>query len=125
MGDKTYGFVKVDPIARTSEDPDAIPESFYMRHIKIWGIRNLNRCYHLDKVYVKFVNWIDWGNAGNKITKDIDFDEWEKVTSHGQRQMLAEYQQKQQEAQESGTLDSFKFDGNAFKLTEIVSELRW
>ena len=70
-----------------------------MKHIKIWGIRKLNRCYHLDKVYVKFVNWIDWGNAGTKITKDIDFDEWEKVTAHGQRQMLAEYEHKFREAE--------------------------
>lgn len=125
MGDKTYGFVKVDPIARTSENPDEYIEPFCMKHIKIWGIRNLNRCYHLDKVYIKFVNWIDWGNAGTKIIKDIDFDELEKVTSHGQREMLAEYQHKFREAEESGTLDSFKFNDNAFKLAEVTSELNW
>ena len=28
MGDKSYGFVKVDPIARTSDDPDEYIEPF-------------------------------------------------------------------------------------------------
>ena len=83
MGDKVYGFVKVDPIARPKDDPEGETEYFEMNWVKVWGIRNLNRCFHLDKVYIKFVNWIDWGNAGLKITKNIDFYEWEKVISHG------------------------------------------
>ena len=49
-----------------------------MQYVKVFGIRQLNRCYHLDKVYIKFVDWIYWGNAGTKLVKDIDFNEHEK-----------------------------------------------
>ena len=53
LPDKSFGFVKVDPIHRPDDDDEP---PFQLNHIKVWGIRNLNRCYHLDKVYVKFVN---------------------------------------------------------------------
>ena len=51
-----------------STDGLFVEKSYYqMKPIKIWGIQNLNRCFHLDKVYVKFVNWAEWGSAGSKI----------------------------------------------------------
>jgi hypothetical protein len=56
-----------------------------MQDVKIWGIKNLNRAYHLDKVYIKLVNWIEWGNAGAKLTKDIDFDEYSKYWLYCQK----------------------------------------
>lgn len=34
--------------------------------IKVWGLRNLNRSLHMDEVYLKFVQWIDWGKASVK-----------------------------------------------------------
>lgn len=52
-----------------------------MRPIKVWGLRNLNRAFHLDRVYVKFVDWIEWGTAGGKVIteQEFDFQEPEKV----------------------------------------------
>ena len=52
--------------------------SLQLNAIKIWGMRHLNRCLHLDRVYVKFVNWVEWGKAGNKLVKDIDWNQAEK-----------------------------------------------
>ena len=73
--EKSQGFVRLDPIPIIEEDSITYLK---MQDVKIWGIKNLNRAYHLDKVYVKLVNWIEWGNAGSKLTKDIDFDEYSK-----------------------------------------------
>jgi hypothetical protein len=73
--EKTQGFVRLDPIPIIEEDSITYLK---MQDVKIWGIKNLNRAYHLDKVYIKLVNWIEWGNAGSKLTKDIDFDEYSK-----------------------------------------------
>lgn len=58
-----------------------------MKPIKIWGLRNLNRAYHLDRVYVKFVNWIEWGTAGNKLISNIDFSELKNFQVHGQNKL--------------------------------------
>lgn len=66
---KNYGFVVPDPIV--SEDGES---SLQLPPIKIWGIRNLNRCWHLDRVYVKLVNWVEWGKSSNKLIKNIDFE---------------------------------------------------
>ena len=56
-----------------------------LRPIKVFGIRNLNRTYHLDRVYVKFVDWIEWGAAGGKIIteQEFDLDEGEKTLGIG------------------------------------------
>lgn len=100
MGDKTYGFVKVDPIYLGEDE-----EPFYMNHVKVWGIRHLNRCFHLDKVYVRFVNWIDWGKVGTKITNQIDFEEWDKLQTHGQVQMIREHLSQKKASED---LENFK-----------------
>ena len=62
-----------------------------MQYVKVFGIRQLNRCYHLDKVYIKFVDWIYWGNAGTKMAKDVDFLELEKYEALCQRELAREY----------------------------------
>jgi hypothetical protein len=86
--EKTQGFVRLDPIPIPGEDGQVtyLP----MHDVKIWGIKNLNRAYHMDKVYVKFVNWIEWGNAGQKLTKDIDFEEYTKYWLYCQMKMQSE-----------------------------------
>lgn len=33
----------------------------------------------MDRVYVKFVNWVEWGKAAYKTIKNVDFDEHEKL----------------------------------------------
>lgn len=68
MGAKTHGFVMPDPVV--SEDGE---QQIQILPIKIWGIRNLNRCWHLDRVYVKLTNWVEWGKAGKKLIENIDF----------------------------------------------------
>jgi len=50
--------------------------------IKVWGIRHLNRAYHLDKVYVKLVNWIEWGNAGSKMIANVPFDDYDRFMDY-------------------------------------------
>lgn len=65
LRDKSYGFVKADPLVYCNDKGEIT--KFELLPIKIWGIRHLNRCFHLDKVYVKLVNWIEWGKAGNKL----------------------------------------------------------
>lgn len=87
---KTVGFVMPDPIIVENFDHEANcwrPESLQLKPIKIWGLRNLNRAYHLDRVYVKFVNWIEWGTAGSKLIANIDFQEHEKFQIHGQSKL--------------------------------------
>ena len=82
-----------------------------MNDVKIWGIKNLNRAYHLDKVYVKLVNWIEWGNSGSKLTKDIDFEEYDKYWVYCQKLMLKDSQEKRK------VWDSdkeFKYDAGKF-----------
>ena len=55
------------------EDDDGW-RTIQLRPIKIWGIRHLNRAFHLDRVYVRFVDWIDWGSAGGKVINEQGFD---------------------------------------------------
>ena len=59
-------------------------ESVQLLPIKVWGIRHLNRCYHLDKVYVKLVNWIEWGKAGNKMIANVGFDDYDRFMDYSQ-----------------------------------------
>ena len=80
LKEKTYGFVMPDKIV--SDDGQ---KEIQLLPIKIWGIRHLNRCLHLDKVYVKLVNWVEWGNAGNKMISKIDFDQYEKFQKYAQQ----------------------------------------
>ena len=49
--------------------------------IKVWGVRNLNRSLHMDKVYVKFVQWVEWGKASLNQTANIDFEEHFQYTN--------------------------------------------
>ena len=65
---KVVGFVKPDPIV----SDDGL-DSLQLLPIKIWGIRHLNRCMHMDRVYVKFVNWVEWGKASHKTINNVDF----------------------------------------------------
>lgn len=70
-----------DPIVYEENPDETIEENktyntLQLQPIKIWGIKNLNRAFHLDRVYVKFVDWIQWGNAGKKLLQNIDFDEF-------------------------------------------------
>ena len=68
QGQKNFGFVVPDPVwYKVAEDDWRIIE---LRPIKVWGLRNLNRAFHLDKVYVKFVDWIEWGSAGGKVINE-------------------------------------------------------
>ena len=91
-------------------------ESLQMRPIKIWGLRNLNRAYHLDRVYVKFVNWIEWGTAGNKLISNIDFNEPHKVQEFGQHHMRTFIED--QRANSGDKFDEFKL-AKDFKLEKI------
>lgn len=84
---KQQGFVRLDPIEMPKKDPTDTTEYLKMQDVKVWGLRNLNRAYHMDKVYIKFTNWIEWGNAGGKLTKDIDFDEYQKYWLYCQRKL--------------------------------------
>lgn len=80
------GFVMPDPISVQHADQEAggdKTDTLQMRPIKIWGLRHLNRAYHMDRVYVKFVNWIEWGTAGNKLISNIDFEEHLKFQMYG------------------------------------------
>ena len=40
------------------DEEKKIYKTLQLQPIKIWGVKNLNRAFHLDKVYVKFVDWI-------------------------------------------------------------------
>lgn len=74
---KVIGYVMPDPII--SDDGE---QSLQILPIKIFGIRYLNRCHHLDRVYVKFVNWVEWGKAANKTVKTIDFLQHDKLIDY-------------------------------------------
>lgn len=43
--------------------------------VKVWGLKNLNRTYQMDEVYVKFIQWTDWGRASDKKLSGIDFEQ--------------------------------------------------
>lgn len=57
---KGDGFVKVEGIKNA---------------VKVRGLQYLNRAFHLDRVVVKFVNWVIWEKAQAKFTRNIDFEE--------------------------------------------------
>ena len=57
-------------------------ECVQLQPIKVWGIRHLNRAYHLDKVYIKLVNWIEWGKAGNKLLANVPFDDYDRFMDY-------------------------------------------
>ena len=60
---KDIGFVVVEPIwFEHSGDWNC----FEIKPIKVVGLRYLNRAVHLDRVYVKFCDWAQWGVAGGK-----------------------------------------------------------
>lgn len=42
---------------------------------------------HLDRVYVKLVNWVEWGKAGNKLIQNIDFLQHEKLNEYIEAKM--------------------------------------
>ena len=90
-------------------------ESLQLNPVKIWGLRNLNRAYHLDHVYVKFVNWIEWGTAAAKTIRNIDFSEPEKIRGFGEHLL--------QNHLKSAKLDSVPSDefglANSFKIESI------
>ena len=104
LKDKSYGFVVADKIQDGDKEIQLLP-------IKIWGIRHLNRCMHMDKVYVKMVNWVEWGNAGNKLVSQIDFDQYEKFRKYGQQQF--ELKKKEND----------KLELKDFKLEEVIENL--
>jgi hypothetical protein len=78
---KNYGFVVPDVIEYLDEDNEY--KRFELKPIKVWGIKNLNRCFHLDKVLVKFTNWAEWGTSGLKITQNVDFNDFDKFMEFG------------------------------------------
>jgi hypothetical protein len=34
--------------------------------VKVWGLKNLNRSYEMDEVWLRFIQWTDWGKASDK-----------------------------------------------------------
>ena len=42
--------------------------------VKIWGLKNLNRCLPMDEVVLRFVQWTDWGRASDKRISSLDFN---------------------------------------------------
>lgn len=109
--DRHVGFVKLDPIPLPKENEDDETKYLPMQYVKVFGIRQLNRVMHLDKVYIKFVDWIYWGNAGPKLTKNIDFNEYDKFEACAQREMENEYLRLQSIHEEkTGSKEGFVFD---------------
>lgn len=73
-------------------------------------------------MYIKFVDWIYWGNAGKKLEKDIDFNEHEKYEALCQRELAREYYKlRNQHREKHGNLDDFKFDIKTFKMPAMDS----
>jgi hypothetical protein len=95
---KNYGFVLPDPISVTDDEGEPDPDTgerpkkvLEIKPIKIWGVKNLNRCFHMDKVYVKFVDWVEWGTAGSKLIENVNFRDFEEYVDFGNRKLLVEF----------------------------------
>ena len=65
--DKHVGFVVVQPVWY---ERGGNWNCFEISPIKVMGIRYLNRAVHLDRVYVKFSDWAQWGVAGEKAYRN-------------------------------------------------------
>lgn len=51
--------------------------------VKVWGLRNLNRCFQMDEVVLRFVQWTEWGRASDKKIAHINFSEHTAFTTEG------------------------------------------